>query len=99
MDCIKFTVYGEQSHKDGRVDQSEMEKVYMCDPAKSKHFKQYAALVASQHRPKSIITGLSQWMSKCTVLCRSRFQTHQRRKKKLKKVFYGRLQSQTLIMM
>lgn len=35
-----------------------MEKVYMSDPAKSKYFKQYVALVASQHRPKNIINGL-----------------------------------------
>lgn len=34
-----------------------MEKVHMRDPAKSKYFKQYVALVASQHRPENVITG------------------------------------------
>lgn len=29
----------------------------MRDPAKSKYFKQYVALVASQHRPETVITG------------------------------------------
>ncbi len=29
----------------------------MRDPTKSKYFKQYVALVASQHRPETIITG------------------------------------------
>lgn len=33
------------------------EKVYMRDPAKSKHFKQYVALVSSQDQPKNIING------------------------------------------
>ncbi len=32
-------------------------KVKMRDPLKSKNFKQYVALVASQYRPKQVITG------------------------------------------
>lgn len=57
MDCIKFTVYGEpvaQGRPRGSIRNG---KVHMRDPAKSKYFKQYVALVASQHRPETIITG------------------------------------------
>ncbi|MGY0433647.1 RusA family crossover junction endodeoxyribonuclease [Bacillus rugosus] len=57
MDFIKFTVYGEpvaQGRPRGSIRNG---KVHMRDPAKSKYFKQYVALVASQHRPETIITG------------------------------------------
>ncbi|MCY8465053.1 RusA family crossover junction endodeoxyribonuclease [Bacillus atrophaeus] len=57
MDCIKFTVYGEpvaQGRPRGSIRNG---KVHMRDPAKSKYFKQYVALIASQHQPKNIING------------------------------------------
>lgn len=57
LDCIKFTVYGEpvaQGRPRGSIRNG---KVHMRDPAKSKYFKQYVALVASQHRPEKVITG------------------------------------------
>lgn len=57
MDCIKFTVYGEpvaQGRPRGSIRNG---KVHMRDPAKSKYFKQYVALIASQHRPEKVITG------------------------------------------
>lgn len=57
MDCIKFTVYGEpvvQGRPHGSIRNG---KVHMRDRAKAKYFKQYVALVASQHRPKTVITG------------------------------------------
>ncbi|MCY8504529.1 RusA family crossover junction endodeoxyribonuclease, partial [Bacillus atrophaeus] len=57
MSLIQFIVYGEpvaQGRPRGSVRNG---KVRMHDPAKSKDFKQYVALVASQHRPKKVITG------------------------------------------
>jgi len=56
MKPIKFTVYGEptaQGRPRGSV--SSRGKVVMYDPAKSKDYKQYVSLVASQHKPKSMI--------------------------------------------
>lgn len=57
MDSIQFIVYGEpvaQGRPRGSVING---KVKMRDPLKSKNFKQYVALVASQFRPKQVITG------------------------------------------
>ncbi|ULH21278.1 RusA family crossover junction endodeoxyribonuclease [Bacillus velezensis] len=57
MDSIQFIVYGEpvaQGRPRGSVING---KVKMRDPLKSKNFKQYVALVASQYRPKQVITG------------------------------------------
>ncbi|WP_250625384.1 RusA family crossover junction endodeoxyribonuclease [Bacillus sp. PS196] len=51
----------------------------MRNPVKSKYFKQYVALVASQHRPETIITGP---VSKCTDQCLSQFQTQKKKKEK-----------------
>ncbi|MFH7815019.1 DUF2116 family Zn-ribbon domain-containing protein [Bacillus subtilis] len=53
-------------------------------------------MVASQHRPETIITGP---VSKCTDQCLSQFQTQKKRKRKLKMVFCGLLQSLMLITM
>ncbi|OUL03431.1 RusA family crossover junction endodeoxyribonuclease [Bacillus spizizenii] len=57
MSFIQFIVYGEpvaQGRPRGSVRNG---KVRMHDPAKSKDFKQYVALVASQYRPEKVITG------------------------------------------
>ncbi|MGS0935273.1 MULTISPECIES: RusA family crossover junction endodeoxyribonuclease [Bacillus] len=57
MSSIQFIVYGEpiaQGRPRGSIQNG---KVRMYDPVKSKNFKQYVALVASQHRPKQVITG------------------------------------------
>lgn len=54
---ISFTVYGEPVAQ-GRPRASTVNgQVRMYDPAKSKDFKKYVKLVASQHRPESLITG------------------------------------------
>ncbi|WFE15332.1 RusA family crossover junction endodeoxyribonuclease [Bacillus atrophaeus] len=57
MSSIQFVVYGEpvaQGRPRGSVQNG---KVRMRDPVKSKNFKQYVALVASQYRPKQVIAG------------------------------------------
>lgn len=57
MSSIQFIVYGEpiaQGRPRGSIQNG---KVRMYDPVKSKNFKQYVALVASQHRPKQVIVG------------------------------------------
>ncbi|KON88968.1 hypothetical protein AF332_20705 [Sporosarcina globispora] len=54
---ITFTVYGEPVAQ-GRPRASTINgQVRMYDPAKSKDFKKYVKLVASQHRPSQLITG------------------------------------------
>lgn len=54
---IQFTVYGEPVAQ-GRPRASTINgQVRMYDPAKSKDFKKYVKLVASQYRPPSLITG------------------------------------------
>ncbi|MBY0122185.1 RusA family crossover junction endodeoxyribonuclease [Bacillus sp. S/N-304-OC-R1] len=54
---IHFTVYGEPVAQ-GRPRASTINgRVRMYDPAKSKDFKKYVKLVASQHRPVQLITG------------------------------------------
>lgn len=57
LDYIKFTVYDEPVAQGRPLGSIRNGKVHMRDPAKSKYFKQYVALVASQHRPETIITG------------------------------------------
>ncbi|WP_339148373.1 RusA family crossover junction endodeoxyribonuclease [Sutcliffiella sp. BMC8] len=54
---ITFTVYGEPVAQ-GRPRASTVHgKVRMYDPAKSKDFKKYVRLVASQHRPTLLLEG------------------------------------------
>lgn len=54
---IKFTVYGEPVAQ-GRPRASTINgHVKMYDPKKSREFKQYVRLVASQHRPQELLTG------------------------------------------
>lgn len=54
---ITFTVYGEPVAQ-GRPRASTINgQVRMYDPAKSKDFKKYVKLVASQHRPPQLIDG------------------------------------------
>lgn len=53
---IAFTVYGEpvaQGRPRGAV--SDKGKVVMYDPAKSKDYKNYVSMVASKHKPPSLI--------------------------------------------
>lgn len=54
---IKFTVWGEPVAQ-GRPRASTVNGyVRMYDPKKSREFKQYVRLVASQHRPQELLTG------------------------------------------
>ncbi|MGX1430181.1 Holliday junction resolvase RusA-like endonuclease [Cytobacillus horneckiae] len=54
---IQFTVYGEPVAQ-GRPRATTINgKVRMYDPEKSKSFKEYVKLVASQNRPSQLITG------------------------------------------
>lgn len=53
MDCIKFTVYGEPVAQGRPLIRKG--KVHMRDTVKSKYFKQYVALVASQHAQKQLL--------------------------------------------
>lgn len=54
---IQFTVYGTPVAQ-GRPRATTMNgQVRMYDPAKSKDFKKYVKLVASQHRPPQLIDG------------------------------------------
>lgn len=54
---LKFTVFGEPVAQ-GRPRASTINgQVRMYDPAKSRDFKKYVKLVASQHRPKELLTG------------------------------------------
>ncbi|MFS0593972.1 RusA family crossover junction endodeoxyribonuclease [Cytobacillus horneckiae] len=54
---IKFTVFGEPVAQ-GRPRATTINgKVRMYDPAKSKNFKEYVRLVASQNRPPELLTG------------------------------------------
>lgn len=54
---LKFTVYGEPAAQ-GRPRATTINgQVRMYDPAKSRDFKKYVRLVASQHRPKELLTG------------------------------------------
>src|SRR5690606_27939704 len=54
---IKFTVWGEPVAQ-GRPRASTINgHVKMYDPKKSREFKQYVRLVASQHRPQELLTG------------------------------------------
>ncbi|MCM3789455.1 RusA family crossover junction endodeoxyribonuclease [Domibacillus indicus] len=54
---IQFTVYGEPVAQ-GRPRASTFHgKVQMYDPQKSKDFKKYVQLVASQHRPAQLLEG------------------------------------------
>lgn len=54
---IQFTVYGEPVAQ-GRPRASTLHgHVKLYDPAKSKDFKKYVKLVASQHRPVKLLEG------------------------------------------
>jgi len=54
---IEFTVLGEPVAQ-GRPRASSMNgRVRMYDPKKSKDFKKYVKLVASQHAPKALLEG------------------------------------------
>lgn len=54
---VSFIVYGEPVAQ-GRPRASTIHgKVRMYDPAKSKDFKKYVRLVASQHRPPHLLEG------------------------------------------
>lgn len=54
---IQFTVYGEPVAQ-GRPRASTFHgQVKLYDPAKSKDFKKYVKLVASQHRPDKLLEG------------------------------------------
>ncbi|MCM3598678.1 RusA family crossover junction endodeoxyribonuclease [Metabacillus idriensis] len=54
---IQFTVYGEAIAQ-GRPRASTIHgKVQMYDPEKSRDFKKYVKLVASQHRPATLLQG------------------------------------------
>lgn len=54
---LEFTVFGEPVAQ-GRPRATTINKqVRMYDPAKSRDFKNYVALAASQHRPKKLLTG------------------------------------------
>lgn len=57
---IAFTVYGEpvaQGRPRASKRNTGKRKIVMHDPQKSKDFKHYVALVASQHKPNQLITG------------------------------------------
>ena len=54
---IKFTVYGEPVAQ-GRPRASTVNgHVRMYDPKKSRDYKHYVRLAASQHKPKELLTG------------------------------------------
>lgn len=54
---IQFTVYGTPVAQ-GRPRASTIHgRVQMYDPAKSRDFKKYVKLVASQHRPSKLLEG------------------------------------------
>lgn len=54
---IKFTVWGEPVAQGRPRASTANGYVKMYDPKKSREFKQYVRLVASQHRPKELLTG------------------------------------------
>ncbi|WP_419882767.1 RusA family crossover junction endodeoxyribonuclease [Peribacillus sp. B-H-3] len=54
---IQFTVYGEPVAQ-GRPRATTINgQVRMYDPAKSRDFKKYVQVVASQHKPKTLLEG------------------------------------------
>ena len=53
---IEFTVYGEPvAQGRPRAGKTARGDVVMFDPGKSKDYKRYVAMIASQHRPKQLI--------------------------------------------
>lgn len=52
---IKFIVYGEPTAQGRPRASSQNGKILMYDPAKSADYKKYVGLIASQHRPPSLI--------------------------------------------
>lgn len=54
---IKFTVWGEPIAQGRPRASTANGYVKMYDPKKSREFKQYVRLVASQHRPQELLTG------------------------------------------
>lgn len=55
--AIKFTIPGEPVPQGRpRAGRTRSGKIVMYDPSKSKDYKEYVALIASQHRPKELLT-------------------------------------------
>ncbi|ANU28437.1 RusA family crossover junction endodeoxyribonuclease [Planococcus versutus] len=58
METISFVIHGEaQAQGRPRAGKSFSGKTVLYDPINSRDFKQYVSLVASQHRPKELITS------------------------------------------